>query len=333
MNIILEFAIDLTFPLIVIGGTAFFLFKAVQNEKLIRPLRSQKVLFGFLILLTLFGFFTQQDFTESCGCLRHSRGVFSLDYIIFSAISLILLLIGLLIKNKTIRISLLSIELAYWIFKLFVLKSGYIGGLGIMVFKYYDFFGLLGRLLLLNSLFGNKLKEHLLTLVAGLLIIIKMLVMPCNENSTYKYYINSYYTNLIFQDLNGSWSGSMVYPKDSTIVETIENPDTALYGSIPEINKYRDTTFFFNYKNVDIFFNDSSLTIGKTAPELNGIYYLTYSHPAGFLVYLPSEYKDDVKREYHYNQYHIKVILGNVSDSTLSFTINHRTELKLKKSR
>lgn len=190
---IFDYILILFFPSIVIIGVTIFLIKAPRKEKLIRPLRSQKVLFGFLILWTLLGFFTQQDFTERCGCLVHSRDIFSLDYIILSAISLILLILGFSIRNKFVRISILWLELAYWIFKLFALKSGYEGGLGILVFNYYDFLGLLGRFLLINSLLGYRFKEYILPLVVGVIIIIKMFGVPCNENFIYRDYLNPYY--------------------------------------------------------------------------------------------------------------------------------------------
>lgn len=334
MNIILEYAVALIFPLLVILGTGFFLFKVNKIEKFKRIFISQKILFAFLILWTLFGFFSQQDFIENCGCFVYSRDIFSPGYVIFSSITLTILLIGVFTKNKTFRIVLVSIELTYWIFKLFILKSGYIGGLGLMVFKYYDFYGLLGRLLLLNSLLGRKLRAQVMSLVAGVLIIIKMLVIPCNENDIYESYMNSYYTKLMFKQLNGHWNGSLLYLKDSSIVETIENPDTVVYVSVSDVNIFRDTTVSKSYKKIGVHFNDSSLTIENSAPELNGKYSLTYSQPEfGFLVYIPNKFENVVKRDYMFKQFEIKVIFDNMIDNTLSFTIDNRSKFKLKRSR
>ncbi len=334
MDRILDIIIVLFFPIIVIGGITFLCIKASRKDKLIRPLRSQNVLFGFLILWTLLGFFTQQDFTERCGCLIHSREIFSLDYIIFSAISLILIILGFSIRNRFVRISILWLELAYWIFKLFALKSGYQGGLGILVFKYYDFFGLLGRFLLINSLIRYRFKEYVLTLVAGVIIIIKMLGFPCNENFLYKKYLNPYYNDLIFNEINGSWTGTMIYSNDSTIEETIKNTDNKIYGSRPEINLYRDTIIYLRFDSVYISFNDSSLYIEKSTPELNGQYCLTYSQPESrYFIYLPCHYIDDAKRDFNYNQYSITVAFGYISDSSLQCYLNNRIALDLKNCR
>lgn len=331
MDRFLDLMTVLFIPLIVIGGVAFFLFKAPRNGKIIGYLRNQKALFGFLLLWTLLGFFTQQDFTERCDCLIHSRGVFSLDYIGFSAISLILIILGFFIKSKFARIGLLSLELVYWIFKLYALKSGYIGGLGILIFKYYDFIGLLVRLLILNSLFGNKIKEFVFVLLAGLIILLKMLEFPCNDNFIYDDFLNPYYNQLMFEDINGTWTGSLLYPKDSIIDSTFKNPDNVIYGSRPEITTYRDTVIFSRFENSHFYFNDSNLRIDNSAPKLNGDYLLTYSRPeSGYLNYLPLQYVEAAKEDYRFIQYSIRLLIKNVSDSLLSCQIDGRIDLELK---
>jgi len=331
MDRLFDLIIALFVPILVIGGLILFLIKAPRRNKIISHLRNQNILFGFLFLWTLFGFFTQQDFTERCGCLIHSRGIFSLDYIGFTSISLVLLLLGFFIRNKFTRISLLCLELAYWIFKLYVIKSGYQGGLGILIFKYYDFIGLFIRFLLINSIFGHRFKEYLLALLAGLLIIIKMLGMPCNDNFIYYDILNPYYNRLIFDDINGNWTGSMNYPKVTVIDSTFKNPGNLIYGSKPEITTYRDSVSFTRYDNTYFYFNDSNLTIENSAPELNGKYFLTYSQPeSGYLVYLPTQYIEAVKDDYSFNQYSLTLLIVNVTDTLLSFQINNGIDLELK---
>lgn len=328
---VFDYILILFFPLIVIIGVIIFLIKAPHKDKLIRPLRSQKVLFGFLILWTLFGFFTQQDFTERCGCLIHSRGVFSLDYVIFSAISLILFVLGFIVKNKTAQISLLCLELAYWTFKLFALKSGYQGGLGILIFKYYDFFGLLGRLLLLNSLFENKFKEHLLAILAGLLIIVKMFGIPCNDNFIYRDYLNPYYNQLMFKRLNGNWTGTMIYPKDTTLHKPFDSADISNLISLIDTVTYRDSTVLKKEKGVYFYFKDSNLSIYRTLPELDGNYSLYYSQPdSRYFIYIPDKYLDSIKQDYKYGQYSIKVHLKELTDSSLSLEIENGIDFELK---
>jgi hypothetical protein len=331
MDRFLDLMTVLFIPIIVIGGVAYFLFKAPRNGKIIGYLRNQKVLFGFLLLWTLLGFFTQQDFTERCDCLIHSRGIFSLDYIVFSVISIILISIGFFVKNKFARVALLSLELAYWIFKLFILKSGYVGGLGIMIFKYYDFIGLLLRFLILNSLFGYKIKEYGFVLLAGLIIAIKMLGIPCNDNFIYDDFLNPYYNQLMFEDINGNWTGFMLYPRGSIIDSTFKNPGNIIYGSKPEITTYRDTVIFSRFENSYFYFNDSNLRIDNSAPELNGDYLLTYSSPeSGYLNYLPLKYVEAAKEDYRFIQYSMRLLIKNVSDSILSCQIDGRIDLELK---
>jgi hypothetical protein len=323
--------ITLIFPIIVIAGVSIFLFNAPKNNKIIKPLRNSRLLFAFLILWTLIGFFTQQDFTERCGCLIHSRGIFSLDYIIFSFISLILLVSGFIAKNKIIKISLISVELAYWIFKLFALKSGYEGGLGILMFKYYDFLGLLGRFLLLKCLFGNKYKEYIFALISGLLIIIKMLGVPCNENFIYRDFLNPYYNQLLFNDINGNWTSSVLFPKVSVIDSIFKNPDKLIYGSKPEITTYRDTVTFTRFDDSYFYFSDSSFSIENAAPELNGKYFLTYSQPeSGYLVYLPIQHIAAVKEDYRYNQHSLTLYIIDVNETTITCKLNGEIDLLLK---
>jgi hypothetical protein len=320
--------------ILIIIGLAFLMQKAHKSVRIIKLLRNENVLFVFLIIWTIFGFFTQQDFIESCYGLNFSN-IFTFDNILCSSLSFILLFLGLIINKKLIRISIVTLELAYWIFKLFALKSGYeFFGLDILICKYYDFIGLLARLLLLNALIKYRFKEYKLVLLCGLLLIVKMFTFPCSKNFIQRDFIVPYKNRLIFNKINGSWTGSMLYPNDSILVHTIKNPDTALYGNRPEINIFRDTFIFARFENVYFSFDDSSLTIEKTDPELNGNYYLTNSQPDyPFFVYIPVQYIDSVKRDNMFNQYSITVTFYNANDSVLYCLINNTIKVTLEKSR
>jgi hypothetical protein len=331
MDYIIGYLFDTFIPTIVIMGVTFFFIFAQRKDKLRNFIRNQNVLFWFLITWTLFGFFAQQDFSERCGCLTHSRNLFSLDYIIFSAISLILFILSFLIKNKGIRVSLICIELAYWLFKLYFIKSGYIGGMGILVFKYYDFFGLLGRLLILNTLTGQKLKEFLLVLIAGLLIIIKMLGVPCNANFVYRDYINPYYNRTLLNQLNGEWHGTMILPIDTVVHNPIDSTDKSLMTFLGDFSHYHDTTIIKEINHVQLSFQDSILNINNSTHEYDGNYSLTYSEAdSKFLIYTHSKYLINTETDYLFGPTTITVQITNMTDSTITMQIDNRITIKLK---
>jgi len=289
----------------------------------------------FLIVFTLIVFFIRQDITENCGCFSGvMRNIFSIDYILLASISLILFIVSLFARSHLFKITFLTIELIYWLTKLYFLQSGYQGGMGALSINAFDFIGLTARLWLINLLPGFKIREFLIPVIAGVLLTVKMYLVPCQENIVYEKYFKPIYNERLFSQINGAWMGSMLHQKDSVIEEAVENPDTIMYGNRPVINLHRDTIIFSSYENVYFFFNDSDLRIENPIPELNGQFCLIYSQPESkYFVYLPYQYLDSVKNDYHYNEYSITISFGEINDSTLSCFINGSIELKLRSYR
>lgn len=325
------------FPLIVIIGFFIFLNSTRRKVKWIKPLRNVNILFGFLFIWTLFGFFTQEDVTERCGCFIQSRGIFSIDYMAFSAISLVLFILAFVVKNKVARRSLLFFEFAYWIFKLFIIKSGYVAGLGMEVFKYYDFLGLLGRLLLLNSLFAYKIKEYLLCVFAGLLIISKMCFIPCGNNFVYNDYLKPHFNRVMFDQLNGDWTGTMTYSYDSTIYPPSDS--NSCHDTILDIDllynkkntaSCRDSLIQIKANEVFVRFQDSNLNITKTFPEVDGNYCLDYSELGSkYFTYRLCKYMDSMPLDNH-RLYALNMKIEELNDSVLILAFDCGINFELK---
>ena len=213
---------------------------AIKQTKVKRLLDNKKLIIAFLIAWTILGFFTQDDFTERCGCLVLSKKTFSIDYIIYSSISLTLFLFSLIARAKLFRNVFFILELFYWLFKLFILKNGYIGGLGVPIFKIYDFIGLFFRLWFISLVINLNRRTFTTPIISALLILLKLELNPCGENILYNSYIEPKLSKQMLKKLEGSWIGNIHYNSRDTI-KTLTNVKL----------KFKDSSLFIsNFNNI-----------------------------------------------------------------------------------
>ncbi|MCC5918636.1 MAG: hypothetical protein JJU02_15040 [Cryomorphaceae bacterium] len=131
---------------------------SIWSHKIVMQPYNYLALLGLLIL----GFFAQLDYTDSWGCVIREEAIFSLKNILFSTISIIFILISFLFKPRNLKITFIVIELAFWIFKLFYFKGGYvvaIGGTPDPIISFYDTTTLALRLFILEELLNFKVKR------------------------------------------------------------------------------------------------------------------------------------------------------------------------------
>lgn len=139
---------------------------------------SRSGIFSILIAWTILGFFTRKDFTTQWGCIAWAEPVFAIDNIAYSLTSLTLLTLGFIITNRSGSLTILRIELLFWIFKLFVLKGGYAHGYGgtpMISVLGFDAIALTLRLLLIRKTKETKSNALYVLIPAFIIILLRAL--------------------------------------------------------------------------------------------------------------------------------------------------------------
>lgn len=180
----------------------------------------------YLIGLLLIGFFLRLDYTDKSGDIYSPESIFEVNNIIFSAISLVLLSSALLIKKRSVKLTLIIIESIYWMFKLFYFKGGYcisIAGIPDPIISFYDTMTLVLRLFIINSLFSHKIRNIFIILGALFIISIKVFFLPV-QLSFYVERIESLKRAEITKELiSGNWEGVCKYvEKGDSIVDSVK---------------------------------------------------------------------------------------------------------------
>ena len=130
-----------------------------------------------IICWTIFGFFSNLDYTENLGCLIFSEKIFSAENIFYSAAAIILISFGVFIPFGIIRNVVLTCELLFWLCKLFIIKGEYAvgyGGLPSVSVLVFDTIALVLRLILLKQAFKSKMKTVPVLVITFFVILIKI---------------------------------------------------------------------------------------------------------------------------------------------------------------
>lgn len=135
---------------------------------------------GFLALIAwiVFGFFAQLDYSDNWGCIVIHQPFWELKNILFSSISIGLILWAFKTENQSLKKLLCFTELMYWIFKLIAFKGGYVfgfGGLPNETIVLYDFIAVLARLFVISQIMNvQRFKLLKITFLAVLILAIKI---------------------------------------------------------------------------------------------------------------------------------------------------------------
>ncbi|PHR94008.1 MAG: hypothetical protein COA80_12905 [Leeuwenhoekiella sp.] len=134
-----------------------------------------KTLYLLLIFWTIFGFFTKLDYTLLWGCIVSYEPTFSTENIFFSGTAIGLLSFGVFIPKKQVGV-LLFAELLFWLFKLFLIKGGYVVGIGGPSYDVltFDFIALSLRLLLLKQLGLLPVRSSIVLMLVFLIMLLKI---------------------------------------------------------------------------------------------------------------------------------------------------------------
>ncbi len=132
--------------------------------------------FCYVIGIILFGFTFWLDNNLQFGCITFYLPVFSSHNLLYSGVSLAIIILAYFVNNKTAKLILLSGELLFWIYKLFLLKGGYSVGIssGISLeILFFDCSALLFRLILLNKIAQLPIKLFWLFVISTVIFVIK----------------------------------------------------------------------------------------------------------------------------------------------------------------
>lgn len=151
--------------------------KKNTNSLFYKYVHQQTPLFIALFLVILFGFFTNQDNDQQIGCIQFIEPVYALKNIVYFSISLALVIVALLFKDKDIRVRVLYLELLYWLIKLFITNKAHLVGIGgytVANVTPFDYLSLVVRLQLINVVLEKKAKLAKVLIVAAIVILCKI---------------------------------------------------------------------------------------------------------------------------------------------------------------
>ena len=177
-------------------------------------------MFLVVSLWILIGFFTRLDNNQDSGCLIHSAHFFKLDNIIFSSISLFIIILSWIVKDKLIKSILLVLELIYFISKLLIIKGGYATGIvgapqDFVVL--YDYIAILIRMLIFLRIINLSYRFFIIEIVSIFIISIKIFYPYSTEYFMRK--VDTMEAKKTIIKLNGKWTGNLYYTQ--TLTDTI----------------------------------------------------------------------------------------------------------------
>jgi hypothetical protein len=182
-----------------------------------------------LLTLLVIGFFGHLDYTDRWGCIVGWESIFDTKNILFSSISVTLILISFLLRLRILKISILLVELAFWIFKLFYFKGGYVVSIAAApdpVISFYDSLTLALRLFIITGLLQTKIKTIYILVCTLIIMAIKVFGFPTQLSMIVEEKKSLERVPFTKEKLIGEWIG--IYEYDSTSLnETIQLTDSA----------------------------------------------------------------------------------------------------------
>jgi hypothetical protein len=187
--------------------------------------------YSYYILLTLLviGFFGQLDYTDRWGCIVGGESIFDTKNILFSSISVILILTSFIFNPRILKISLIVVELAFWIFKLFYFKGGYVVSIVAApdpIISFYDSLTLAMRLFIITGLLRTNIKTIYILICTLTIMAIKVFGFPTQLSMIVEGEKSKQRAEFTKEKLIGDWTG--IYEYDSTYMsETTHIKDSA----------------------------------------------------------------------------------------------------------
>ena len=146
------------------------------KNKLIQQPFNYYILLGLLVI----GFFFQLDYSIRFGdIITREYSIFEFESILFSATSITLVLLSFFFKKRAIKLTFISLELLFWLSKLFLFKGGYVTGWGVDPFiSLYDTTALALRFFIIRSLLKTNINPIYALICTVIVMYIKIYIFP-----------------------------------------------------------------------------------------------------------------------------------------------------------
>lgn len=208
---------------------------------------NEKKAFIFLIIWIFIGCVASLDYSRNWGDIYIYEPFWKARNLIFSGISMLWIVLAFSTKNKRLKTVFCSIELLYWLSKLYIIKDGYSVGLAgapdISIVS-YDFIALLTRLYLISEIINLRKFTPLKNIIIVLLIL--FVKIQFLSPAPYTSFIIKKYSASIEeskQQMIGNWEGSYTKVKDDDVIVSGDlqitiSSDTIVFTKTDGIEKY-----------------------------------------------------------------------------------------------
>ncbi|KAA3622557.1 MAG: hypothetical protein DWQ02_25870 [Bacteroidetes bacterium] len=187
-----------------------------------------------LLIVTIIGFITGFDFTDSWGCVFYPNLFFLTPLSILTLISIITLFISNKTSNSRLIKILLIGEFIFYVSRFILFKGGYAVGFTASpdpIILIYDAIALALRIFLLKELFSLKLHYLVVMITVFGLLYLKSTAFPVPPYYFYKEHRSLNKGRKIQTELIGSYTGNVQFKKDTINI----NFKTEVYISIDSI--------------------------------------------------------------------------------------------------
>ena len=195
-----------------------------------------------MIGLLIVGFLLRLDYSDRFGCIRFAEPIFELKNVLFSAISVTLILLSFFSKKRTIKFTFISLELLFWTAKLFLFKGGYVVnyfGTADLYISLYDTATLALRLFIINSLLKTNINQIYVLICTIIIMSIKIYIFPLPHS----FYVSEREWQIITENTRNFLTKG----------EWIENKDTT---DKIQLIFYYESAFLYNFQGNDTLFFD-----------------------------------------------------------------------------
>ena len=182
-----------------------------------------------LLALLIIGFLGQLDYTDRWGCFVGGESIFDVKNILFSSTSIVLILTSFFLRPRIFKITVIFVELAFWIFKLFYFKGGYVVSIIAApdpIISFYDSVTLTLRLLIVSELLRANIKTIYILICTLIIMAIKVFLFPTQYSMKVEEKRSLERAELTKEKLIGEWVGTYEYDSIS-LNETIQLIDSA----------------------------------------------------------------------------------------------------------
>ena len=233
------------------------------KEKIIQQPFNYYLLIGLLII----GFFFRLDYSDRFGCIRSEEPVFEGKNILFSVTSMILVLLSFFSKKRAIKLTFISLELLFWIAKLFLFKGGYVvnySGTADLYISLYDTATLTLRLFIIVSLLEMNIKHVYIFIFTTIIMSIKIYFFPL----PYSFYVQerNFQTesentkNFLtkgewIENINTTEKIRVVFFPENAVVYNLKNKDSLYFNNIYWTKEYIFLEYWWNpeYEENDMY--------------------------------------------------------------------------------